>query len=47
MLILSLELMAKTQDFMSNQLYRPDVLQGVIINKIQVHCSATFFQKVS
>lgn len=31
MLILFLELMAKTQDFMDNQLYRPDVLQGVII----------------
>ena len=41
MLILSLELMAKTQDLMGNQLYRSDALQGVVIkyNPSSLQCN--------
>lgn len=45
MLILFLELMAKTQGFMGNQLYRPYRLQGVVIQYNLKFTAVFFFQK--
>lgn len=48
MLIASLELMAKTEGFKGNQLYRPGVLQGVVIKyNLKFTAMQYLFQKVS